>query len=167
MIKGKDVENIKRVKVYGETCFKSTAKHPKVFTSNCGCGLLRSKRFTLADAEQTNSIFVADLRFAEQKKYLRFPALLNHLQGQNVIRVALKTPLETRLGICMYNILVSHQVVPPTFYNKIAPMFTYNFFQVYCQILLRSATCLEEFYFCQKMLMIFYFKILNFASSRK
>jgi len=43
----------------------------------------------------------------------------------------------------------------------------YNFFQVYCHILLRSATCLEECYFCQKMLMIFYFKILNFASSRK
>jgi len=37
---------------------------------------LRSKRFTLADAEQTNSIFVADLRFAEQKKYLRLPALV-------------------------------------------------------------------------------------------
>jgi len=36
---------------------------------------LRSKRFTLADAEQTNSIFVEDLRFAEQKKYLRLPAL--------------------------------------------------------------------------------------------
>ena len=39
---------------------------------------MRSKRFTLgdlADAEQTNSIFVADLRFAEQKKYLRLPAL--------------------------------------------------------------------------------------------
>jgi len=39
---------------------------------------LRSKRFTLADladADQTNSIFVADLRFAEQKKYLRLPAL--------------------------------------------------------------------------------------------
>jgi len=37
---------------------------------------LRSKRFTLVDAEQTNSIFVADLRFAEQKKYLRLPALV-------------------------------------------------------------------------------------------
>jgi len=36
---------------------------------------LQSKRFTLADAEQMNSIFVADLRFAEQKKYLRLPAL--------------------------------------------------------------------------------------------
>ena len=49
-----------------------------MFTWNCGCGLLRSKRFTLADladAEQTNSIFVADLRFAEQKKYLRLSAL--------------------------------------------------------------------------------------------
>jgi len=40
---------------------------------------LRSKRFTLADAEQTNSIFVADLRFAEQKKYLRLPALVLEL----------------------------------------------------------------------------------------
>jgi len=28
-----------------------------------------------ADAEQTNSIFIVDLRFAEQKKYLRLPAL--------------------------------------------------------------------------------------------
>jgi len=52
------------------------AKHSKVITWNCGRGLLRSKSFTLADAEQTNSIFVADLRFAEQKKYLRLPALL-------------------------------------------------------------------------------------------
>jgi len=50
-----------------------------------------------------------------------------------VISVALKIPLQIRLGICsLYikchfyidptTILVSHQAVPPTFYNKIAPM---------------------------------------------
>jgi len=52
-----------------------------------------------------------------------------------VISVALKTPLEMTLRICIYctkrhfyidpmTILVSHQAVPPTFYNKIAPMAT-------------------------------------------
>jgi len=47
-----------------------------------------------------------------------------------VISVALRTPLKTRLGILIklhfriipIAILVLHQVVPPTFYNKIAPM---------------------------------------------
>jgi len=72
---------------------------------------LRRKRFILADAEQTNLIFVADLRFAEQKKCLRLPALLNHLHGQSVIRVALKTPLETRLGICMYKTSLLHRPI--------------------------------------------------------
>jgi len=50
-----------------------------------------------------------------------------------MISVAFKSPLKTRLGICIYKasllhrrdgmtILVSHQTVPPTFYNKIAAM---------------------------------------------
>jgi len=48
-----------------------------------------------------------------------------------VIRVALKTPLEIRLGICIYKTSLLHRPVdyigftpscPPTFYNKIAPM---------------------------------------------
>jgi len=50
---------------------------------------------------------------------------------QRMISVALKTPLKTRLGMCIYKIhfrigpmtiLVLHQAVPPTFYNKIVPM---------------------------------------------
>ena len=50
---------------------------------------------------------------------------------QSVIGVALKTPPEIKLGsvyikrhFCIdpMTILVSHQAVPPTFYNKIAPM---------------------------------------------
>ena len=54
---------------------------------------------------------------------------------QSVISVALKTHLEIRLGICIYetsllhrpdDYLVSHQAVPPTFYNKIAPMVALN-----------------------------------------
>ena len=50
---------------------------------------------------------------------------------QSVISFALKTHLEIRLGICIYetsllhwpdDYVVSHQVVPPIFYNKIAPV---------------------------------------------
>ena len=50
-----------------------------------------------------------------------------------MISVALKTHLEIRLGICIHETsllhrpdgyLVSHQAVPLTFYNKIAPMGT-------------------------------------------
>ena len=46
-----------------------------------------------------------------------------------MISVVLKMLLEIILEICIYEtsldsmtILVSHQAVPPTFYNKIAPM---------------------------------------------
>jgi len=48
-----------------------------------------------------------------------------------VISVALKTPLEIRLGICIYKTSLLHRPddfigftpnCPPTFYNKIAPM---------------------------------------------
>jgi len=48
-----------------------------------------------------------------------------------VISVALKTPLEIRLGICIYKTWPLHRPddyicftpsCPPTFYNKIAPM---------------------------------------------
>jgi len=60
------------------------------------------------------------------------------MQGQSVISVALKTPLEIRFGICTVHkkrqlclypmtILVSRQAVPHTFYNKIAPMFFLGF----------------------------------------
>ena len=47
------------------------------------------------------------------------------------VALNLKTHLEIRLGICIYetsllhrpdDYLVSHQAVPPTFCNKIAPM---------------------------------------------
>jgi len=52
---------------------------------------------------------------------------------QGVLIVALKKTLEIRWGICLYcikrhfcidpmTILVVHQAVPPTFYNKFAPM---------------------------------------------
>ena len=50
-----------------------------------------------------------------------------------MISAALKTPLEIRLGICMYKTSLLHRPddyigfapsCPPTFYNKIAPMFT-------------------------------------------
>jgi len=50
---------------------------------------------------------------------------------QSVISVALKTPLEIRLGICIYQTSLLHRPddyigfppsCPPTFYNKIAPM---------------------------------------------
>ena len=68
------------------------------------CGLLRSKRFTLADladAEQTNSIFVADLRFAEQKKYLRLPALdftIMHVKScGNICMLASNLPLSDKM----------------------------------------------------------------------
>ena len=56
---------------------------------------------------------------------------VNHLQGQSVIGVALKTPLEIRLGICIYETSLLHRPddyigltlsCPHTFYNKIAPM---------------------------------------------
>jgi len=52
-----------------------------------------------------------------------------------MVSVVFKTPLETRLGICIIKfhfctgpmtILVSHQAVHPTFYNKIAPMVIIN-----------------------------------------
>ena len=48
-----------------------------------------------------------------------------------MISVALKTPLKTRLEICIYIISLPHRPddyigftssCPPTFYNKIAPM---------------------------------------------
>jgi len=51
---------------------------------------------------------------------------------QNVISVALKTPLEIRLGICIDKTSLLHRPddyigfppsCPPTFYNKIGPMF--------------------------------------------
>jgi len=54
------------------------------------------------------------------------------MQGQkSVISVALKTPLEIKLGICIHKTSLLHQPndhisftpsCPPTFYNKIAPM---------------------------------------------
>jgi len=56
---------------------------------------------------------------------------VNNLQGQSVISVALKTPLEIRLGICIYKTSLLHRPddyigftprCPPLFYNKIAPM---------------------------------------------
>ena len=52
---------------------------------------------------------------------------------QSVITVALKTPLEIRLGICIHEKSLLHRPddhidftpsSPPTFYNKIAPMLT-------------------------------------------
>ena len=52
---------------------------------------------------------------------------------QSVISVALKTHLETRVGICIYKPSLLHRPndyigftpsCPPTFYNKIAPMAT-------------------------------------------
>jgi len=49
-----------------------------------------------------------------------------------VVSVALKTPIEIRLGICIYKLSLLHRPwvqyigftpsAPPTFYNKIAPM---------------------------------------------
>ena len=57
---------------------------------------------------------------------------------QSVISVALKTPLEIRLGICIYKTSLLHRPddhigftpsCPPTFYNKIAPMLGLTFFQ--------------------------------------
>jgi len=48
-----------------------------------------------------------------------------------MISVALKTPLQIRLGICIYKTSLLHQpddnigftlTCPPTFYNKIAPV---------------------------------------------
>jgi len=56
---------------------------------------------------------------------------INHLQEQSVISVAFKTPLEIRLGICIYKTSLLHRPdeyigftpsCPPTCYNKIAPM---------------------------------------------
>jgi len=52
-----------------------------------------------------------------------------------MISVALKTPLEIRLGIFTYKMLLLHRPddyigfipsCPPTFYNKIAPMVVAN-----------------------------------------
>ena len=54
---------------------------------------------------------------------------------QSVISLALKTPLKTRLGICIYKTLLLHRVddhigftssCPPTIYNKIAPMIVFR-----------------------------------------
>jgi len=56
---------------------------------------------------------------------------VNPLQGQSGISVALKTPSEIRLGICIYKTSLLHRPddyigftpsCPPTFYNKFAPM---------------------------------------------
>ena len=56
---------------------------------------------------------------------------MNHLQGQSVITVALKTPLEIRLGIGIYETSLLQRPddyigftpsCPSTFYKKIAPM---------------------------------------------
>jgi len=58
-----------------------------------------------------------------------------------VISVALKTPLQIRLGICIYKSSLLHRPdeyigftlsCPPTFYNKFAPMVTT---QYYCLLL--------------------------------
>jgi len=57
------------------------------------------------------------------------------MQGQSVINVTLKTPLEIRLGIGIYETSLLHRPddyigftpsCPPTFYNKIAPMIAIN-----------------------------------------
>ena len=57
--------------------------------------------------------------------------LCNIKRLESVISVALKIPLEITLGICIRHfcidpmtipVLVLRQAVPPTFYNKIAPM---------------------------------------------
>jgi len=63
-----------------------------------------------------------------------------------MISVAVKTPPEIRLGICIYKtsllhidpmaILVSHHVVPPTFYNEIASTTVL----VYSLLICRSST---------------------------
>jgi len=56
---------------------------------------------------------------------------VTHLQEQSLISVALKTPLEIRLGICIYKTALLHRPgdyigftpsCPPIFYNNIAPI---------------------------------------------
>jgi len=70
---------------------------------------------------------------------------------QSVISVALKTPLEIRLGICIYETSLLHwpddcigftPSCPPTFYNKIAPMCPVNtYFKLWVLWSLNPMTC--------------------------
>ena len=61
-------------------------------------------------------------------KYIK--TVCTHLQGQSVISVALKTPLEIRLGICIYKTSLLHRPddylgftpsCPPHFTTKLRP----------------------------------------------
>ena len=65
---------------------------------------------------------------------------VHHLQGQSVISVTLKTPLQIRLGIgnIKLHFCGFTPICPPTFYNKIEPMIGYGDFDldqalVYCK----------------------------------
>jgi len=80
--------------------------------------------------------FVAFLKTKVSKKYIY--RLCNVKRLESVISVALKTPLEITLGICIYKMSLLHRPddyfgftpsCPPAFYNKIAPINTVKNFR--------------------------------------
>ena len=101
---------------------------------------MRSKRFTLADladAEQTISIFVADLRFAEQKKYLRLPALV--INWSRKLRVEICGSYSSFLKSSPYSVLKGIIGTPLSVYKEtVTLIFVYNTDSSYGAVLYKT-----------------------------